>query len=591
MEAFSFPPLVPTTRHASNTKEDKLQMKHPVILSLAIAASALTQPAKAQIDIYADEVIAYQPGIGFAIDFSTGQGLTNTTRALGEPARITTGDFGGPIDPFSPPFSGEELLSIGEGGFIVLAFDPPIFNHPSNPFGLDLILYGNTGFSITNGNFSGGGITDGSTFGHNEGTTRIGVSNNNQDYHWLDHDQARTADHLYPTDGEGRFGHPVDPGIQPVQFAGNDLGQIRDQYSGSAGGTGYDLDWATDEEGNPVELDSIRYLRIEVLKGKTEIDGVCAVLPAPFQDPGEISESFATDPRHRGWQTTGEPLFTWDPSRQGMRVHWDSSQPNSYFHRSLGRTIGTDQSFSLAFDLELETIEIGTTPMKSSTFPIAIGLIDLNQATRADHYRGSGIHAVHGPRGVAEWNYFPDSGYGATVSSGLISQDNQWAYQNTFPLELSTGVRYHVNLHYDANSATLKTEMTADEEPFGPLQEVQLNRTPFTRLDVDTLAISSYSDAGQSPPEFAGSISAKGFLDHLEFRILSQPLIDRLTLNGGTVQIHFEALQGHAYWLETSHDLTTWIPIAHQVMTGTGPAHFTHRQEDDVRFFRLSQAP
>ena len=68
--------------------------------------------------------------------------------ALGEPSQVNP--FGEATDPFDPPYGTNQIVSIGAGGSLVLAFHNPILNHPNNLFGYDFILFGNTGFIITN---------------------------------------------------------------------------------------------------------------------------------------------------------------------------------------------------------------------------------------------------------------------------------------------------------------------------------------------------------------------------------------------------------------------------------------------------------
>jgi len=66
-----------------------------------------------------------------------------------------------------------------------------------------------------------------------------------------------------------------------VDFAGLNAAQIRALYYGSAGGTGYDLSWAQDANGQPVKLPEINYVRVEVLSGKSEVDGFASVFVPP----------------------------------------------------------------------------------------------------------------------------------------------------------------------------------------------------------------------------------------------------------------------------------------------------------------------
>lgn len=574
--------------------------RHTLLLAVVAFGAAQTNLFSAQPDIFADRVASYEPGTGFAVEGSSGLGYTNANSALGSPLVETPGKFGGPVTPFAPPYLREQLLSIGAGGHLILEFDPPIFNHPANPFGIDLILYGNAGFVITNGDYSGGGITDGSLFGQAaDGVSRLSASADGAIWHLLDETLAPVADGLFPSDGKGRFGAPVNPSLRPADFAGADLSQICQLYQNSAGGTGYDLDWARNADGQPASLPWTRFIRIDVLRDKVEIDAASSVLPAGGTAPLRFAETFAKDPTSRGWETTGESsLFQWDETAERLAAQWDSSQPNSYFHRPLGLTLDTQQNFSISFDLELNSIEIGTTPGKLSTFPIAVGLIDLAQATREDFFRGSGVHPLHGHRGAVEWNYLPDSGFGATIATSLISQDNQWALQNTFPLALETQTLYQVRMEYDAASGKLETTMTADGEPFGSIEDALLSEISFnplekgfTRLNVNTISISSYSDAGQSSPEYAGSIQAVGYVDNFVVEITTAvPAVPirQIQQTENTIQITFNGSAGKNYWLERTAEFLDWITIDHQWPEETGEAIFNiSTSKAPLGFFRI----
>lgn len=223
---------------------------------------------------WADSVVNYNPGSGFA------SGYTEPNSALGEPARVTPGQFGGPVDPFNPPYLKEQLVSVGAGGSLTLRMDSPVVNNGANPFGFDFSIFGGSGFVITNGDFSGGGITDGTLFGDNKGSTRVSVSADGSTFYELSPSLAPVVDGPFPTDGAGDFRAPVDPSLKAGSFGGKNLAEIRRLYKGSGGGTPFDISWARNAQGQPVDLASIQYIRIDVLTGASEIDGIVAV-PEP----------------------------------------------------------------------------------------------------------------------------------------------------------------------------------------------------------------------------------------------------------------------------------------------------------------------
>lgn len=243
-------------------------------LTALVSIGALSISITAGSAQFANGLVSYDPGNGYS------PGFTNATTALGAPTMTLSY---GPVDPFNPPFSKEDVVSVGAGGWLTLEFAHPIDNQPTAAFwGLDFVVFGNEGFVDTNWP---GGITDGQllnqAFG-SPGVSRVFVSQNGVDYHELQIPTGISAavDLLFPADSAGLIGQPVNPYLSNQDFAGLNLDGIRALYQGSAGGTGFDLDWAVDSEGQPVTLDSASFLRIEVSEGKLEVDAV-AVVPEP----------------------------------------------------------------------------------------------------------------------------------------------------------------------------------------------------------------------------------------------------------------------------------------------------------------------
>lgn len=247
---------------------------NPSPATLATCVAALLAFPSTQAANHAAWVIDYRAGSG------TPDAYRSPSVVLGEPSRETPGEFGGPVAPFSAAWKPEQLLSIGAGGSLTIRFLAPVFDLATNPFGLDFSIFTSSAFVITNGDYSGGGITDGSLFGDNPGSTRISVSPDGVTFFTLDPHRASTVDGLFPTDGRGDFSIPVDPTLVGGDFSGLTLDGIRSKYAGSGGGTGYDIAWARESNGTPAVLEQIEFVRIDVLSGKSEIDGFSAV-PEP----------------------------------------------------------------------------------------------------------------------------------------------------------------------------------------------------------------------------------------------------------------------------------------------------------------------
>ena len=521
-----------------------------LLLPAVAGVLAVSSPACAQ---YATSVISYSPGIGFA------PGFTNSSAALGAPAS------GGSVTPFAPPSSKSQIVSIGTNGSITLRLGTPVVNNPSNPFGIDFIIFGNSFFSITNGNFSGGGITSGALGGNNTGATRVDVSADGVHWFTLNPSLAPTVDGLFPTDGFGDPHIAVNPALTTNAFAGLSLSGIRTLYNGSAGGTGFDLAWSQDTNGNSVNLPIARYLRVSVLSGKSEVDAVSAARGSATC----IAEDFVANPLQSGWGAFGDTnLFQWDSTNQNLRVMWDSSQSNSFFYHPLGTILARDDDFSLAFDLRLDDIGPGIDPIKTNSFELAIGFLHLGEATRTNLLRGTGSDSPD----LVEFDYFWDSGYGATVWPAFVDTNSSFNYNSSADYSvfgLAPGDWYHVVMNYTASNQTLVTTLTNSEQPSGVAITQPLNGF-FTDYRVDTIAISSYSDAGQDPEFGEGSILAHGAVDNFVVTVPPQPIQNLSGAFSNSVwQVHFSSRSNWVYTLERTTNFQSWAAASPSV-SGNG---------------------
>lgn len=275
-------------------------------------------------------------------------------------------------------------------------------------------------------------------------------------------------------------------------------------------------------------------------------------------------ETFDTDPAARGWVASGDAaLFAWDAAARDLAVTWDSSRPNSYFRLPLRTFLTRADDFRLEFDLTLEDLQSGTSPDKPYTFELALGFLNTAEAAAPGFLRGTGVDSPD----LVEWNYFPDSGFGATVAAAMISHTNAWATSFNTGDGLVIGTTYRFVLDYRAAQQAMAVRMIVGGQTHD-LQTATI-REPFGDFAVDALAVASYSDAGQDPL-YAGSILAHGRIDNVRLETPAPPI--RRFVGGpgaGRWAAEFTSWLGWHYTLVRSTDLREWVPVGATV-DGTG---------------------
>ncbi|MEO1009053.1 MAG: GC-type dockerin domain-anchored protein [Planctomycetota bacterium] len=247
----------------------------PLALTAPLAAAQAFTP-------WADRVVEYTPGDGVPVGFD------DPTTALGEPERFTgEGVFPGAVTVFNPPFGMDEIVSIGDGGSLTVAFDEPVTDDATNPFGIDLLVFGNAGYidaafpdGIVGGIFADGGLIELS----DDGVTFVPVPGLQADGAFPTLGYLDLTDPFSPTAGivESDFTKPVDPALDPDGFT---FAEVVAAYDGSGGGVGIDI--------ASVGLVEVSFVRITPTVGATpEVDGfadVRATCPADTDGDGELT--------------------------------------------------------------------------------------------------------------------------------------------------------------------------------------------------------------------------------------------------------------------------------------------------------------
>ena len=252
-----------------------------------IALAGVVSSADVALGQHAVEVIEYIPG-------NAGAPFTDPGTALGPPTRMSgiPGVIPSTVTPFQPAFGAGEIVTIGQGGRLTVAFDQPVRDDPANPFGVDLLIFGNAFFtgSSSVAPCATGLYEEPATIEVSlDGTTFVEIPN-------------LIADGAFPTSGyqdveayatepglvETDFLRPVDPAF--LEFASELCWEaLQLAYDGSGGGVPVDL--------AGTGLAEIRFVRISTAsdaQSLPEIDAFSDVAPeatildADFDDDGRI---------------------------------------------------------------------------------------------------------------------------------------------------------------------------------------------------------------------------------------------------------------------------------------------------------------
>jgi hypothetical protein len=281
------------------------------------------------------------------------------------------------------------------------------------------------------------------------------------------------------------------------------------------------------------------------------VDNVSFTYSPPEASETVVMENFFSDPAQTGWNVFGNTnLFQWDSTNLALDVTWDTSQSNSYYYKSLGTTLTRADAFAVDFDLELNDLQY------TNSFELALGLFNLGEATNPDFQRGVGYTPD-----LFEFDYFPDNGLGSPSTAATLADDtggltnfpNLYFIYDTMPI--NPGTTYHVRLQHTAGSAMLSGEVLTN----GQVYTTMPNAFPgdFTDFQLDTLAVCSYSGAGQDT-NYVGSILAHGTVDNF---IVTLPPPSRnliVTNSDSQWQVQFGSFVNWQYTLQRSTDLINW---------------------------------
>ena len=287
-----------------------------------LLAVSITASSAAGVNPYAAEIISYAAGT------NAQTGYTDPCTALGAPSVSVPAWPSGTQDVtmFASAWTTEQVVSIGAGGWLVVKFDHPVTDDPANPFGNDLIIFGNSMFWDSDWP---NGLADGA----DSEPGKIAVSQDG--VNWFEVTGA-FADGLFPTqaytdtstaqgaDGSvlSDFTRPVDPNIS---WDGKTYADILALYDGSGGGTGVDI--------SATGLDWIQYVKVyqdQTDSWSTEIDAFAdAAGPSPLEQTiQDITD--ALDSKIKALEAVDAALAKERAAMKKLKGILDSNEPDDF---------------------------------------------------------------------------------------------------------------------------------------------------------------------------------------------------------------------------------------------------------------------
>ena len=260
-----------------------------------VCVLAAAGPSRAS-DPWADEVVDHTlDGSGLYDDPESILGMPATTYYDRQAFAQFMVSLVAPACYLDAPGGNELITSIPSDQFVKVKFDEPVEDHPRNPYGIDLLVFGNSMFRTTGGWVTPDTDMETYLLGYGSvadepvivavSTSGIGTPQSHR-AEWYVYDEGPYGDSWYPTqayewDREAHdwgdpkdYTTPVDPTLGTADFASLSAADAIDLYEWSGGGAGIDL---TESGFSSIQF---VYLTSEDPDETGEIDALSDVFPS-----------------------------------------------------------------------------------------------------------------------------------------------------------------------------------------------------------------------------------------------------------------------------------------------------------------------
>lgn len=188
--------------------------------------------------------------------------------------------------------------------------------------------------------------------------------------------------------------------------------------------------------------------------------------------------------------------------------NWNTEFPTSAVFIPLPHYLNQDSSIHLSTHFTLNSLNIDFVPNSFYGFEIALGLFNSTEVFTESFKRGTGTDSPN----LIEWDYFPDTGFGATVSPTITDSDSKFFSTFNFPIDLPIDADIEVELIYDPSQTKLESVLKIDGELKAIKPVVLPEGDGFNDFLVNSAGFISYQDFNDD-----GKLSASASIHAFEF--------------------------------------------------------------------------
>ncbi len=193
-----------------------------------------------------------------------------------------------------------------------------------------------------------------------------------------------------------------------------------------------------------------------------------------------------------GWMLQGDADIFMESAGAGeARFFWNTELPNSSVYFPLGTTLDHRSNFEFSVTMELTSMDIDFIPESFYGFQISMGFHESASIQDSSFRRGTGTDSPN----LVEWNFFPDTGFGATVSPVITDSQSAFFASFNFPVDIPLNEEVIITGSYDGQLMEFRSTLITSGSGPVEMDPVKLPESDeFQGFAVDAFGLTSYAD-------------------------------------------------------------------------------------------------